>query len=118
DCVSDFRGIDSTLAVHRQEGDVEAFALLQMFACVKHRVVLGRAGDYVSAAGRALPGEPEDGEIVRLGAAAGEDDFVRLCAEQGSDGVARIIDGGSRLTSRGVNARFIPRKLLEGQIGK
>jgi hypothetical protein len=63
--------------------------------------VLDRAGDDV--AGR-VAGEAEQGEVVRLGGAAGEDHFVGVSAEQGGDALAGVLERPAGLAAGPVGA--------------
>ena len=68
--------IDAAVLLHRQIGHAEAM-LLQPLAAVEHRLVLGRLGDDVVALLAIHLGDALDGEVVALGGAGGEDDFLR-----------------------------------------
>ena len=99
--------------IDRQPRHAEAFLFLQVLAGVQHRVMLRGAGDHVLSARGVRPREADDREVVRLGAAAGEDDLVRLRAEQPRQPVARIIDRRPRLAPRRMDARGIAKVPLE-----
>ena len=69
--------IHMAFLVHVQIGDAVAF-LLQRLAGIQHRVMLDLGGDQVLAAlGRRAVHKAADREVVRLRAAAGEDDLAR-----------------------------------------
>src|SRR5437867_297079 len=80
---------------------------------VKNGMVLGFFANDVPAAVHSAAGEPEHGEIARLGAAAGENDFVRLGANQSGDFVARIVDCGARVATSPVDTGWITEMLTE-----
>ena len=73
-------GVEATVAVDRQDDDLEA-ELLEVPERVEHRVVLDGAGQDAVAAPLACPGRALDGQVDRLGAAGREDDLARLGAE-------------------------------------
>ncbi len=52
-------------------------------------------------------GNAFDGEIVALGAAAGEDDLIRLGADQERDALPCLLDGLPGLLSEGVHTRGV-----------
>ena len=95
--------IDAAVLVHVQIGDAEAL-LFERFAGVEHRVVLDLGGDQVPAAlGRRAVHKPADGEVVRLRAAAGEDDLARgvvVLLVDRHRGVQAFADRGARLVER------------------
>ena len=78
----DIRGRDEAVAIHRKAGDLVS-QFLEPGAAVQHRLVLGAAGDDVPS----LPVEglrdAEEGQVVRLGRSAGEDDLPRSGVNQG-----------------------------------
>ena len=68
--------IDKSIRVHRQIGDLETM-LFQNLAAIQHRLVLGDAGDDVIALFAIRLGDAFDRQIIRLGGAAGKDNFSR-----------------------------------------
>ena len=74
-------GVHHPLGRGRQVGYFNTFAF-QLGASVEHRRMLDGGRDDVAArpCGRAC--DPEDGQVVRLRAAAGEDDLPRIAADQ------------------------------------
>ena len=70
--------------------------------------MLDGADGNVSAA--AVTGNSGDRQIVSLGAAGCEDDFMRLRAHRGRDPAPRVVERGAGATSGGVNARRIPKR--------
>ena len=56
-------------------------------------MVLDGGGDEVVAGGE----DSEEGEVVALGAAGGEDDLGRAAVEEAGDGLAGVVDRGSRV---------------------
>ena len=75
---------------------------------VQHRLVLDRAGDQVAPAGRLERlGGAADGEVVRLGAAAGEHDLRRVGADQRRDRRSRLVERRLRLLAEVVHARRV-----------
>ena len=105
--------VDAPERIDRQPRHAEAFLFLQMLERLEHRVVLGGAGDEMFAARRVRPCQADDREVVRLRAAAGEDDFMGLRAEQRGQPVARIVDRRPRLAPRGVDARGVAKVPLQ-----
>ena len=77
--------------LHRQVGDAVA-VLLEPLAGVEDRLVLGDARDDVVALLAVHLGDALDREVVRLGRAAGEDDLLRVRADQIGDLLARLLD--------------------------
>ena len=105
--------IDQACRVHSQEGYVEAFALLQMLHRMQDGVMLGRTANKMPPAFPLAPRQPEHGEIIRLRAAAGEDQFAGLGAQQCSERVARVIDRGARFPPGGVHAGGVAEMFVE-----
>jgi len=64
---------------------------------VEDCIVLDSRGDEVErgVGGYSVVQDSEEGEIVALGAAGGEDDLGGAAVEQASDGVAGVVDGGA-----------------------
>ena len=95
--------VDMALLVHIQIGDAVAF-LLERLAGVEHRVMLDLGGDQMLAAlGRGAVHKAADGEVVRLRAAAGEDDLARGVVVRLVDRHRRVqalADRGARLVER------------------
>ena len=121
-------GRDPAGRLDRQPGDVGAVVLGQPLDAVEDGVVLGRADHDPAAARVGLPPGPEqalDGEVVALGAAAGEQHLGRPRAERLGEPLARLLgDAGGRRgrwraarrrCPRGPAARSSPRHL--GSIG-
>ena len=82
----------------RQPGDLGAVVLGQPLDAVQDGVVLGRADDDPAAAGVGLPAGPEqalDGEVVALGAAAGEQHLRRPGAQRLGEPLARLLGGAA-----------------------
>ena len=75
--------------------------------------MFGVPADQMPAATRMTAREPENSEIVRFRAAAGEDQLVRLTCQQSSEPIARVIDRGAGFATGSVNARGIPKMPLE-----
>ena len=69
--------VNQAAPVHRNVGYFAAFAL-QMLAGVQDRVMLDGRADHVVA----RPGQPEEGQIVGFGAAAGKDNLRRASPQQ------------------------------------
>ena len=86
--------LDAALPVDRHVRHLEPPRGLERLQALRHRRVLHIGRDHVrqAATGRRRPlssaarlvvlDDAEDGVVVRLRAAAGEDDLVRLCADQ------------------------------------
>ena len=66
---------------------------LERLAGVEDRLVLGGRGDDVVALLLVELDDALDREVVGLGRAAGEDDLLRLGADQARDLLARVVDG-------------------------
>ena len=58
-----------------------------------HRRMLDRADDQMPAAGGCQRGDAEQGHVVRLGRAPGEDDLVRRGVDQRGDPLPRLEHG-------------------------
>ena len=86
--------VDHAVAVHRHEVDGPAQAVEGARGLHDGRV-LDRAHDEV--AGLEACEVAEQGEVVGLGAAGGEDDLLVAGAERGGDLGARLLDGRARL---------------------
>ena len=82
--------IDQAVALHRQIGDPIA-VLFELLAGIENGFVLGGGGDDVVAFFGIHLGHALDGEVVRFGGAAGEDDFARRGADQIGNLLARFI---------------------------
>ena len=81
---------DAAVLLHRQVGDARAL-LLELLARVDDRLVLGDAGDDVVALLAVHLRDALDRQVVRLGGAAREDDFLRVGADQIGDLLARVL---------------------------
>src|SRR5438105_11662516 len=57
--------------------------------------------------------EAEQSEVVRLGAAAGEDQFVRLHFQECGKLIARVINRGARLAAGAMNTRWIAEMFFQ-----
>ena len=106
-------GVEQPARIHAENRDAESFPPLQVLERMQHRMMLGRASDEMFPARRMGTSEAEDGEIVRLGASAGENDFVLTAAEQLRHPVSRIIQRRARLAARRVDGRRIPVKAIQ-----
>ena len=97
-------GADDAGSIHRQVIDAEAdlFEAAQRFG---DGGVLDGTGD--DMAGR-VASEAEDGEVVGLGGAAGEDDLVGAGAEQGGDAFAGVLQGLAGLAAGAVALAGLP----------
>ena len=91
--------IDQAVFLHRQIGDAVA-VLLQALAGVEHRLVLGDRGDDVVALLAVHLGDALDGEVVALGGAGGEDDFLGVAPISLAMLFARGLHAPLRLPSR------------------
>ena len=115
-------GGDHAVGRRIQEGHVEALAL-QALAGIEHGLVLDRASDDVAAA--LLPGGSLGidlggalhGEVVALGGAAGEDDFLRVGADQAGGLLAGGLDAVLGIPAETVVAASGIAELL-AEIGK
>ncbi len=84
-----------------------------MLEGMEHRVMLRAPANQVPPALAPAARETEHGEVVRLRAAAGEDELVRLRAEQLREVIARIIDRRARDAPGGMDAGSVAEVLLE-----
>ena len=122
-----FRVNDAVLACG-EIGDGDA-ALLEMLARAVNRFVLDAGGDDMrrlsgsrrstgSGIGRreGVGNRAEDGVVVRLSAAGGEDNLLGLGAEQGSDLPASGLDRGACTLAGSVNGRGVGK--VRGETGK
>ena len=89
-------GIHQPIAVHRQPCYARA-APLQPAANVQHRLMLDGASDDVIALAGVRLRHAFDRQVIRLGRAAGEDNFLRRRADQPRDLLARFLHGLLRL---------------------
>ena len=83
-------GIDDAAGGDGQERDLDA-ALLRLVGGVQNSVVLDGGGDEVVARAQ----DAEDGGVVALGAAGGEDDFGGPAVEERGNLFAGALDGGA-----------------------
>ena len=106
----DVTGIDHAEAVHGQIGRGESLPFERLHR-PQHRVMLDLRGDDVP---RALGGgNALDSEIVRLGAARGEDDLILGDLEEARDLLARRLHAIARFAAEAVDARRIAEVLAE-----
>ena len=61
--------------------------------------MLGRDADEMIAAAALALGHAADGQVVALGGAAGEDDFLGVGADRGGDRLPRVVDGVAGLVA-------------------
>ena len=87
---ADLSRIDHAGGSHGQNGDSDA-ARLGLFGGVQDRVMLDGGGDEVIAGAQ----DAEDGGIVALRAAGGENDFGGAAMEERGDLFAGVLDGGA-----------------------
>ena len=88
-------GIDHPVLIHRQIGHGRLAGTFKRSATVQHRLVLGDAGDDVVALFAVKLDHALDCQIVGLGRAAGENDFLGLGVDQRGDLVARALSTAS-----------------------
>src|SRR6185369_11858557 len=81
---------DGALRGNGQEGDFDA-ARGERLGRVQDGVMLNGGGDEVVAGCE----DAEEGEIVALSAAGGEDDLGGAAVKHAGDGLTRVIDGGA-----------------------
>ena len=103
-CMTDTRAVSSVSAARSASGDTMPLSSTgsrvvcpaapgQRLERVEHRLVLDGAGDQVLPAGRLERlGHAADGEVVALGAAAGEDDLGRIGADQRGHRRSGLVD--------------------------
>ena len=94
-------------------GDAAAF-LFKMLAGIENRLVLAGGGDDVIALLGIHLRDTLQREVVRFGRAAGEHDFLRGCANQIRDLLARLLNRLFRFPSEAmIAARRIAEEFLE-----
>src|SRR5437762_2963518 len=83
--------------------------LLQVLKTMQNRVVFDGACDEMAAfvQGSAQAGGAENGEIVALRAAAGENHLARFAFENSGDAIARGVEGSAGLLADVMDARWI-----------
>ena len=103
-------GIDQAGGVDGEVGHLEA-ERLEVLARPQHRVVLDPRGDDVPR----VPGHGHalDGEVVRLGAARGEDDLLLADPQEVGDLLARGLQSLARLAAEAVDAGWVAEPLAE-----
>src|SRR6266568_7838516 len=67
----------------------------------------------MTAAVYSAAGKTEHGQIARFCSATCENDFVRLSVNERRDFVARVVDGGARVTSSPMDTGWITEMLTE-----
>ncbi len=98
-------GFDDALRVAGEEGDFYGCAVGAIFCDglggVEDGVVLDGGGDEVErGVGRySVVEDSEEGEVIALGAAGGEDDLGGEAVEEAGDGLAGALDGGTGVTA-------------------
>ena len=97
--------VDATVLVYGDPFELRALCLFEPFAGFFHGVVLD-GGDENSGALRvffaALPVDALDREVVRLGAAGGENNLGGVRSNSAGDAFAGVLDGGAGITSGSV----------------
>src|SRR5208282_3514810 len=96
--------IDHSVLVDRQIGDRRLALALQRSAAIEHSLVLGHAGDDVVALFLVELDDALDRQVVGLGRAAGENDFLRLGVDNRRDLIARLVDSFFGFPSKAVVA--------------
>ncbi len=112
DGAADGLGIDSSLAVHADDRDLRAQPLKELQRLQDGRMLDG-AGDEVVAAITVGEEDSLQRMVVRLGAAAREDDLVRCGAEQLGDLTTRPLHRRLRRRARPVAVRRIAEMVGE-----
>ena len=110
--------IDQAVLVHVKISNIHAL-LFQSLASVKNGFVLDKRGDHVGTAAWGHSGgadDSEDGVVVGLGAAAGEENLSRSGANQRGNLFAGGFDGSARPLAEGMDGRGIAK--LRREIGK
>ena len=105
---ADVVGINQAAAIHGDVGDFASHRF-QMLAGVQHRMMLDGRTDYVVSG----TGQARDGEVIALGAAAGEDDFRGPAPEQRRHRFACALDCRPRLLPVMVDGRRVAEVLRE-----
>ena len=106
--------VHQAVGVHREVGDLEA-ELLQELAGVEHAVVFDSGGDDVVAPLLGGEGDALDGGVVRLAAAAGEDDLVGAAIQDAGHREAGLVHGLAGLLSQAVDTGGVAE--FPGEVG-
>jgi len=110
-------GRHAPVQVDRQAGDAKA-VLLEVLGDVQDGDVFGLGDDDVVALAPVAHGVADQGEVVRLGRARGEDDLGRLGADEAGDAGAGLLEGGRGRVADAVQRRGVAEVLREvGQHG-
>ena len=115
DRIAQLCNVDLSVSIYRKIGYLKT-ALLQILAGMQNRVVFHRGSDDMVAFAAALLqlSQSFDGVVIRLSAAARENNFTRTFGtDEFGDLFARGINRGACLTSVGVNAGTVPECLSE-----
>ena len=91
--VLDVVDVDPAVPIDRQIRHLRGARTFEGLAGVEHRLVLGHRGNDVLAFVRVEFRDALDGEIVRFGCAAGEDDFLGPRPDQVGDPAAPAVHG-------------------------
>jgi hypothetical protein len=100
-------GIDQPGAIHRDRGDRDAESR-EALRGFPHRVVLDRSRHHVHGAELVVEGDPLERQVVGFAPRSGEDDLLRLGADQRGHLGAGRLDRGVRALAEEVDARFVP----------
>jgi len=106
---------DDAVGVYGEIGDGDA-VFFERLAGVENGFVFDIGGDDVLGGTRSGADDSENGVIVGFCAAAGEDDFLRACAEKRGDLIASSFDGGAGALANSVDGGGVAE--VGGKIGK
>ncbi len=98
-----------------QPDDLRTLLFFERFGKISHRAVFESAGDDHSATRGTLQ-RADDGEIHRLGAARGEDEFARSTTQQSTRRFAGQLELLPYLLADAVHARGIGPALSKGGV--
>ena len=115
DRLTNIIGIDEAGGVYGEIGQLEAVVFEELRG-VQDSVMLDGGGDYVIALLLIRQADSDEGLVVGLSAAAGEDDLFRQRANQCGDLLTRALHALARRLARGMEARRVaPVLVVVGQ---
>ena len=106
---------DDAVGVYGEIGDGDA-VFFKRLAGVEDGFVFDIGGNDVFGGARSGTDDSENGVIVGFCAAAGEDNFLRACAEKRGDLIAGSFDGGTGALADSVDRGGVAE--VDGEIGK
>ena len=106
-------GRNAAGGIHGQTRDGKTFVIFEIIKRLQHRVVLDSGSDEMLSLRFERARRAEDGEIVRLGSATGENDFTRFCAQKFGRAIACVVEQGARFAADVMDARRIAPKFIK-----